>query len=85
MADLDTRQKRESGFGISLPSMRVLPTPDGSDADGSDERAHLVMNYGGIAAAAPGDPGGRIMGAIAGRGGLAGHGGIAGPSGGLAG
>ena len=52
MADLDSRQKRESGFGISLPFTRVLPTPDGSDADGEDERAHLAMNYNGIATAA---------------------------------
>ena len=55
MADLDTRQKRESGFGILLPFTRVLPQPDGSDADSEDERAHLCMNYNGITttAAAP--------------------------------
>ena len=52
MADLDSRQKRESGFGILLPFARVFPTPDGSDADGEDERAHLAMNYNGIATAA---------------------------------
>ena len=52
MADLDSRQKRESGFGISLPFARVFPTPDGSDADSEDERAHLAMNYNGIATAA---------------------------------
>ena len=53
MANLDSRGKRESGFGILLPFTRVLPTPDGSDADGKDERAHLVMNYAGIDADAP--------------------------------
>lgn len=52
MVDLDTRQKRESGFGISLAFTRVLPLADGSDADSEDERAHLVMNYNGIAAGA---------------------------------
>jgi len=52
MADLDTKQKRESGFGIALPFTRVGPTPDGSNADGEDERAHLAMNYNGIAAGA---------------------------------
>lgn len=52
MADLDTRQKRESSIGICLPFTRVLPLPDGSDADSEDERAHLVMNYNGIAAGA---------------------------------
>ena len=31
-----------------MPFTRVLPTPDGSDADGEDERAHLAMNYNGI-------------------------------------
>ena len=82
MADLDSRQKRESGFGISLSFTRVLPTPDGSDADGEDERAHLVMNYNGIATAAAA---GRIMSSLAASGGLAGHGGIAGAGGGLAG
>ena len=50
MANLDTRQKRESGFGVLLPFTRVLPLADGSDADSEDERAHLVMNYNGIAA-----------------------------------
>jgi len=52
MANLDTRQKRESGFGILLPFTRVLPLVDGSDADSEDERAHLVMNYNGIPTAA---------------------------------
>ena len=52
MADLDTRQKRESGFGILLPFTRVLPLADGSDADSEDERAHLAMNYNGISAVA---------------------------------
>ena len=56
MADLDTRQKRQSGFGISLPFTRVGPTADGSDADSEDERAHLVMNYGGIATGVAGGP-----------------------------
>ena len=45
MAGLDTRQKRESGFGVYLPFSRVLPTPDGSDADTINQRAALVMNY----------------------------------------
>ncbi len=49
MANLDTRQKRESGFGVCLPFTRVLPLVDGSDADSEDERAHLAMNYNGIA------------------------------------
>lgn len=52
MADLDTRQKRESGFGISLSMLRVLPLPDGSNADSEDERAHLAFNYNGIATGA---------------------------------
>ena len=52
MADLDSKQKRESGFGISLPFTRVGPTADGSNADSEDERAHLAMNYNGIAAGA---------------------------------
>lgn len=52
MADLDTRQKRESGFGVCLPFDRVLPLADGSDADSEDERAHLAMNYNGISAGA---------------------------------
>jgi hypothetical protein len=72
MADLDTRQKRESGIGISLPFARVLPTPDGSDADGEDERAHLAMNYNGITTAVAS---GRIMGSLIGPSGLVGHGG----------
>ena len=46
---LDSLQKRESAFGICLPFTRVGPTADGSDANSEDERAHLVMNYGGIA------------------------------------
>ncbi len=46
---VDSIQKRESAFGICLPFTRVGPTADGSDADGEDERAHLVMNYNGIA------------------------------------
>ena len=45
MANLDTRQKRESGFGVNLPFSRALPTPDGSDADTVRQRAALVMNY----------------------------------------
>lgn len=45
MADLDTRGKRESGFGICLSFTRVLPTPDGSNADSESERGHLVFNY----------------------------------------
>ena len=49
---VDTRQKRESAFGILLPFTRVLPLVDGSDADSEDERAHLVMNYNGIPTAA---------------------------------
>ena len=52
MADLDSIQKRESGFGICLPFTRVWPTADGSNADSEDERAHLVMNYNGIATTA---------------------------------
>lgn len=52
MADLDSIQKRESGFGICLPFTRVGPTADGSDADSEDERAHLAMNYNGIATTA---------------------------------
>ena len=48
---IDTRQKRESAFGISLPFTRALPLADGADADSEDERAHLVMNYNGIATA----------------------------------
>ncbi len=82
MANLDSRQKRESGFGISLSFTRVLPTPDGSNADGEDERAHLAFNYNGIATVAPT---GRIMSSLAAHGGLVGHGGIAGQGGGLAG
>ncbi len=81
MADLDSRQKRESSIGISLLFLRVLPTPDGSDADGEDERAHLAMNYNGISTAAIT---GRIMSSLAFSGGLAHHGGIAGQGGGLA-
>jgi len=81
MANLDTRQKRESGFGVSLPFTRVLPLADGSDADSEDERAHLVMNYNGIATTAAA---GRIMSSLAWSGGLAHHGGIAGRGGGLA-
>lgn len=81
MADLDTRQKRESGFGISLPFTRVLPLVDGSDADSEDERAHLVMNYNGISTTAPT---GRIMSSLAWAGGLAHRGGMAGSGGGLA-
>ena len=46
---IDSIQKRESAFGICLPFARVGPTADGSDADSEDERAHLVMNYGGLA------------------------------------
>jgi hypothetical protein len=56
MADLDSKQKRESGFGITLPFARVGPTPDGSDADSEDARAHLVMNYGGITTGIGGAP-----------------------------
>lgn len=52
MADLDSLQKRESGFGICLPFTRVGPTADGSNADSEDERAHLAMNYNGIATVA---------------------------------
>ena len=63
MADLDTRQKRESGIGISLPFARVLPTPDGSDADSEDERAHLAMNYNGIVTGAA--PAGMTVGGLA--------------------
>lgn len=48
MADLDTRQKRESSIGISLSFLRVLPLADGSDADSEDERAHLAFMYNGI-------------------------------------
>jgi len=51
MADLDSRQKRESCIGYGLGFARVQPTPDGSDADSEDERAHLVFVYGGISAA----------------------------------
>jgi len=82
MANLDTRQKRESGFGVSLPFTRVLPLADGSDADSEDERAHLVMNYNGIATAAAA---GRIMSSLVSGGGLVGFGGLAGEGGGLAG
>ncbi len=82
MADLDTRQKRESGFGVCLPFTRVLPLVDGSDADSEDERAHLVMNYNGIAV---GVVAGRIMFSLVGSGGLVSQGGMAGPGGGLAG
>ena len=49
---IDSIQKRESAFGICLPFTRVGPTADGSDADSEDERAHLAMNYNGIAAGA---------------------------------
>ena len=82
MANLDTRQKRESGFGILLPFTRVLPTPDGSNADSEDERAHLAFNYNGISTIVIS---GRIMSSLANSGGLAGFGGIAGLGGGLAG
>lgn len=61
---LDTLQKRESAFGISLPFTRVGPTADGSDADSLDERAHLVMNYNGIAAGGAPAPGGPIAGSL---------------------
>ena len=50
MANLDTRAKRESGFGVCLSFTRVLPNPDDNDADTSFQRAHLVYNYAGIAA-----------------------------------
>ncbi len=53
MADLDSIQKRESGFGVGLSFTRTYPTADGSDADSTDERAHLVMNYNGIDAGEP--------------------------------
>lgn len=69
---VDSIQKRESAFGISLPFTRVGPTADGSDANSEDERAHLVMNYNGIATAAAA---GRIMGSLIGPSGLIGHGG----------
>ncbi len=49
---IDSIQKRESAFGVCLPFTRVGPTADGSDADSEDERAHLVMNYNGIAISA---------------------------------
>ena len=78
---IDTIQKRESAFGICLPFTRVYPTADGSDADSEDERAHLVMNYNGIAIATAA---GRIMSSLAWAGGLAHRGGIAGHGGGLA-
>ncbi len=54
MADLDTRQKRESGIGTLLSFARVLPLADGSNADSEDERAHLAFNYNGIATVAGG-------------------------------
>jgi len=81
MADLDTRQKRESSIGVSLSFLRLLPTPDGSDADGEDERAHLAFMYNGIPTTAAA---GRIMSSLAWAGGLAHKGGLAGPGGGLA-
>ena len=81
MADLDTRQKRESSWGIALSFLRVLPLADGSDADSEDERAHLAFMYNGI----PTPVGGRIMFSLAGPGGLVSMGGIAGRGGGLAG
>lgn len=49
---VDSKQKRESAFGINLSFGRVLPTPDGSGADSEDERAHLVFNYNGIGTSA---------------------------------
>jgi len=52
MANLDTRQKRESSIGVSLSFLRVLPLADGSDADSEDERAHLAFMYNGIATGA---------------------------------
>ncbi len=69
---IDSIQKRESAFGILLPFTRVGPTADGSDANSTDERAHLVMNYNGIAASSP--AGGRIWNLI-GLSGLIGEGG----------
>lgn len=45
MVNLDARQKRETGFGISLPFTRVLTVPDGSNADSAGQRASLAMNY----------------------------------------
>ena len=50
---IDTIQKRESAFGISLLFIRVGPTADGSDAESEDERTHLVFNYNGIATGVP--------------------------------
>ena len=45
MVNLDARQKRETGFGISLPFTRALTVPDGSNADSAGQRASLAMNY----------------------------------------
>ncbi len=82
MANLDTRQKRESGFGVCLSHIRVFPLADGSDAESEDERAHLALNYNGISTVVVT---GRVMFSLAGTGGLASSGGIAGSGGGLAG
>lgn len=78
---LDSRQKRESAFGISLPFLRVLPLPDGSDADSTDERAHLAMNCNSISALAAG---GMFIKMVGPGGGLVGSGGMVDGGGGLA-
>ena len=52
----DTPTKRASVLvaGSFFPGRVGLPPePDGSDADGTDERAFLVYRYSGIDAAAP--------------------------------
>lgn len=51
---VDTRDKRSSVVGITLPVPQVVPNPDAS-IDAAD-RQHVAWAYSGIAAAAPAPP-----------------------------
>ena len=53
MANLDTRAKRESALNYMLPGWRLLPDPDGSDADTSAQRGMLLGWYAGILPPSP--------------------------------
>lgn len=46
---VDTRDKRMSMIGLASPLPRVLPNPDGSDAENDAERAMYIFMYYGTA------------------------------------
>lgn len=48
MANLDTRDKRASALGATVPGFAVFANPDGSNLESAGERAQALYLYQGL-------------------------------------